>query len=191
MQQIGKFSIYFSFLSFVLTSTTPHPIPCTRCANLPTTLLRPLRSQVNLFTFNSLGGLSMHEIEIKYQLFNHLLSIVSQLNIHQPRTFLSPSSSQTQFYCPCVHVSYTYIVVIQVHSASQAIELYNRVRDNGILANQKRLMLHDHPPSVHRRTTILPFSRSLQNKYREIDEKINLCHHQQMILITTHGLIGR
>lgn len=93
------------FLSFWLPQ---HPTPShvySMCQL--TTLLRPLRSQVNLFTFNSSGGLPMHEIEIKYQLFNHLLSIVSQLNILQPRTFLSPSSSQTQFYCPCVHVSYT------------------------------------------------------------------------------------
>lgn len=37
-----------------------------------------LQTRVNLFTFNSSRGFSMHEIEIKYRLFNHFLSIVSQ-----------------------------------------------------------------------------------------------------------------
>lgn len=46
-------------------------------------LLHPHR--VNLFTFNSSRDFSMHEIEIKYRLFNHLLSIVSRFDIkHGP-----------------------------------------------------------------------------------------------------------
>lgn len=50
------------------------------CCLLLSLLVIPLHLQtrVNLFTFNSSRGFSMHEIDIKYRLFNHFLSIVSQ-----------------------------------------------------------------------------------------------------------------